>query len=183
MYQLKSIEKSMTKKIILIPIIIFFISCKSDKRTNNEKEYLRHVGDIKHDSLADNTNFKICNGDDYVFQYFNLGDGPVYAGEKPSLIKTFKTKYKPVLGGNQNGLIRIRFIVNCEGHAGRFRDLQSDSNFNETEFDDKIVSQLMEITEGIEAWKILYSDDNKPVDYYYYLIFKITNGQISEILP
>lgn len=173
----------MTKTITLILIICFFFSCKSDKKTIYKKEYLRHVGDILKDSLTDNINFKVCHGDDNVFQYFNLGYGPVYAGEKSTLLNTFKTKYKPVIDKNQNGLIRIRFIVNCEGQAGRFRILQSDTDFNETEFDEKIISQLIDITKNIGEWVILLNNNKQPVDYYFYLIFKINNGQITEILP
>lgn len=175
--------KTMAKNVILVLIICFFISCKSDKMANYQKEYLRHVGDIELDSLKDNNNFKTCNGDDKVFQYFNLGNGPVYVGEKSALLRTFQTKYKPVLNKNQNGLIRIRFIVNCEGQAGRFRVLQSDSNFNETKFDEKIVSQLTEITKGIKDWVILYNKNDNPIDYYFYLVFKIDDGKILEILP
>lgn len=172
-----------TLTLIHLIIIIIFASCESDIEVNHEKEYLRHVGDIEHDSSTDNINFRICNGEDKIKQYFNLAEGPVYVGEKPSLSRAFKTNYKPVLGQKQNGLIRIRFIVNCKGQADRFRVLQADSNYNETEFDNKVVSQLMEITKGIEEWVILYNDDKQPVDYYNYLIFRITDGQITEILP
>ncbi|WP_339610225.1 hypothetical protein [uncultured Planktosalinus sp.] len=73
-------------------------------------------------------------------------------------------------------------MVNCEGKAGRFRVLQSDNEYRETKFDDAIVSQLENIIKGIEKWAILYSGET-PVDYYMYLIFKITDGQLIEILP
>jgi hypothetical protein len=66
-----------------------------------------------------------------ILQYFNLGKGPVYSGEKSKILNTFKSKYQPITDKNQNGLIRIRFIVNCEGKAGRFRVLQSDYNYQE----------------------------------------------------
>tara|TARA_R110002020_G_scaffold444853_1_gene656494 strand:- start:2053 stop:2316 length:264 start_codon:yes stop_codon:yes gene_type:complete len=83
---------------------------------------------------------------------------------------------------DQNGFIRLRFIVNCEGKTGRFRVLQSDENFEEMEFDNKIVNQLVTITKGIEKWGIFYRQDD-PIDYYMYLIFKIKDGQLTEILP
>lgn len=169
----------MTKTFILT-FLILLVSCDFDN--NNKSEYLRWVGDIEYDTLKDSDEFIICNGEDKVLQYFNLGKGPVYKGEKPNILRTFKNNFKPVLNKNQNGLIRIRFIVNCKGHAGRFRVLQSDLNFNKIEFDEKIVSQLTEIIDGIEEWEIL-SRENKPVDYYYYQIFKLIDGQITEILP
>lgn len=148
----------------------------------NAKEYLRWVGDIEKDTLNDISNFKVCNGDEQILQYFNLGEGPVYNGEKSTILNTFKSNFKPLTDNDQNGFIRIRFVVNCEGKADRFRVLQSDYSYQEIEFDKKIVTQLTSIAKGIPNWQILYRDE-VPVDYYMYLIFKITNGEIIEILP
>jgi len=159
-----------------------FLDNPNGKTINAEESYLRWVGDIEHNAAIDDADFRTCNGDENVIQYFNTGNGPVYPGGKPAIVRNFKSEYKPVLDDSQNGLIRIRFIVNCEGRAGRFRILQSDVNFKSTEFDKRIVSQLIDITSEIEAWAILHQDD-QPRDYYYYLLFKIVNGEISEILP
>lgn len=171
------------KAYIFLTIITLAISCNVvENDSKNEPTYLRWVGDITYDPLKDSPEFNICNGEENVVQYFHSGMGPVYKGEKLHVLRTYKNKYKPVSDKNQNGLIRIRFIVNCEGRAGRFRVLQSDLNFVETKFNNKIISQLLEITKDIDEWVILQKD-NKPVDYYYYLIFKIIDGQITEILP
>jgi hypothetical protein len=173
----------MKKSLVTISFIFSVLSsCQSDKEIGEKKEYLRWVGDIEQSDQIDGPDFKVCNGDDNIHQYFNLEEGPIYHGEKSSIINTFKAKYQPIADSNQNGLIRIRFIVNCEGKAGRFRVLQSDYNYQETEFDQDIVTQLENITKGIEKWGILYRGEI-PEDYYMYLIFKITDGQLTEILP
>ncbi|WP_378184802.1 hypothetical protein ACE939_08415 [Aquimarina sp. W85] len=172
------------KKSFLVIISFFSIlcSCQTEKKVNEKQEYLRWVGDIEQNDQIDELNFKVCNGDDKTFQYFNLGKGPDYSGEKSKILNAFKSKYQPISDNNQNGLIRIRFIVNCEGIAGRFRVLQSDYNYQEIEFDKRIISQLLDITKGIENWKIQYRKE-MPIDYYMYLIFKITDGQLKEIIP
>lgn len=172
----------MNRAIIILFSTLFVFSCKTDKETQNTKEYLRWVGDIEKDTLSDNPNFKVCNGDEQILQYFNLGEGPVYNGEKSTILNTFQSSFKPITDKDQNGLIRIRFVVNCEGKADRFRVLQSDYNYQEIEFDKRIVTQLTNIAKGIQNWQILYRDE-VPVDYYMYLIFKITDGKITEILP
>lgn len=169
----------------LISILFLFSilsSCKSEKKVEEKQDYLRWVGDIEQNEQIDELNFKVCNGDDKILQYFNLGKGPAYNGEKSTILKTFNSKYKASIDNNQNGLIRIRFVVNCDGKAGRFRVLQSDYNYQEIEFDKRIISQLMDITKGIENWEIQYRKE-MPIDYYMYLIFKITDGQLTEILP
>ena len=172
------------KKSFLAIILILSIcwSCQTEKKVNEKQEYLRWVGDIEQNEQIDKLEFKACNGDDKILQYFNLGEGPVYSGEKSRIINTFKTNYEQITDRKENGLIRIRFIVNCEGKSGRFRVLQSDYYYQEKEFDKEIVSQLLNITKGIENWEV-YKRNEVPVDYYMYLIFKITNGQLTEILP
>lgn len=173
----------MKKTLIAISFLFSIISsCQSEKKVEEKQEYLRWVGDIEQNDKIDKLDFKVCNGDDKILQYFNLGEGPLYSGEKSTILKTFKSKYKPSVDNSQNGLIRIRFIINCEGKAGRFRVLQSDYDYQEIEFDKRIVSQLVDITKGIENWQICYRSDI-PVDYYMYFIFKITDGQLTEILP
>lgn len=167
--------------IIFLNALLSSCQCQTVNNGNEKKENFRWVGDIEQNE-SDNPDFKICNGEKYILQYFNTGKGPGYVGEKPILLESFKNTYKPVSGKNQNGFIRIRFVVNCKGKAGRFRTLQSDDDFEEFAFDEKIVKQLLQTTSEIENWEILTSK-GAPVDYYFYLIFKIKDGDITEILP
>ena len=172
------------KKSYLAIILLFSIlcGCQTEKNVSEKQEYLRWVGDIEQNDKIDDLSFKVCNGADKILQYFNLGEGPIYNGEKSKVLNTFKSSYKPISDKNENGLIRIRFIVNCEGKAGRFRVLESGYDYQEKEFNKEIVSQLLNITKEIENWEVLYSNE-VPVDYYMYLIFKIKDGQLTEILP
>lgn len=173
----------MKKLLIAISFLFSILSnCQSEKKIEGKQEYLRWIGDIEQNDQIDKLGFKVCNGNDGILQYFNLGEGPVYSGEKSTILNAFKSRYKPLIDKDQNGLIRIRFVVNCEGKSGRFRVLQSDYNYQEIQFDERIVTQLADITKGIEKWEVLYRSE-VPVDYYMYLIFKITNGQLTEILP
>jgi hypothetical protein len=166
--------------IILHSLLLF--GCQNNTKDSDNQKYLRWVGDIEQNDQIDELDFTICNGNDNIIQYFNIGEGPVYKGEKSEILKTFKSKFESISGEDQSGLIRIRFVVNCEGKAGRFRVLQSDYEYQEKDFNEKIVSQLLNITKQINNWEILYKA-GKPVDYYMYLIFKITDGQLTEILP
>ncbi|MGB0807294.1 MAG: hypothetical protein ACPGRC_11430 [Salibacteraceae bacterium] len=171
------------KALLIFSWVLFaFTGCKSEKPINKQNQYLRWVGDSEYDSQLDDPDFSICRTEEEVFQYFNLMEGPQYHGEKTALIKHFKTHYKPVKNNTQSGYIRVRFVVNCKGEAGRFRVIQSDTAFKETQFDKEIVNQLVTLTKEVEQWTIQYKND-AAVDYYQYLVFKINNGQIIEILP
>jgi hypothetical protein len=172
-------KKSIFK--LALPFAIL-CSCQSEKKAIDKGGYLRWVGDIEQNDEIDEKEFKACNGDDRILQYFNLGKGPAYSGEKSKVLSTFKSKFQPIPGKNQSGQIRIRFVVNCKGDAGRFRVLQSGYDYQEKEFDKAIISQLLNITKGVENWEV-FKINEVPVDYYMYLIFKITDGQLTEILP
>lgn len=170
----------MDKILILTFILTTFWSCQSQDSISTNKEYPRSIGDIKKNN-SDNSKFEICNDERNIYQYFNNSQGLEYLGEKATLIREYK-KFIPSENKNQNGIIRIRFVVNCKGETGRFRILEADENYKEFKFDEKITKQLLEITRQLKGWESKTIRNNE-IDYYQYLIFKIENGKIKEILP
>ncbi len=146
-----------------------------------ESNYLRWVGDSEFDSLQDDANFKLCSSEQNVIQYFNVGAAMEYEGEKPVLVRHFKENYQPV-DTEQSGLIRIRFVVNCNGETGRFRLTQSNFDYKEITFDQQITEQLLSLTKALNGWKTKFNE-GQPADYYQYLIFKIQKGDLTEIMP
>jgi len=166
--------------IFLISIIIMTESCQHPFVPKDSK-YLSMVGDIAHDPKMDDPNFTLCN-EKNTKQYHNLNEEMQFEDEKYALDQIFTTQFKPTGEAKDSGMIRIRFMVNCKGEAGRFRMMSSGYDYKEKQFDKVITDQLMTITKSLKGWKIL-SDKFGPKDYYQYLIFKITDGQIKEILP
>lgn len=151
-----------------------FFSCKF----KNEKQ--ETIDNITFDPTKDSPDFSLCN--EKTKQYFNDSNGLIYEGEKPVLEKIFYTKYNSSIVDKKTGLIRIRFLVNCEGEAGRFRLLSMNENYEEEMFDAKITNQLLKITKSLKGWGIK-KHKGKPINYYQYLIFVLQNGEITKILP
>ena len=161
-------------------ISIIYFSCGNLSANSDAKSY-RHVGDIVFDPAIDNHDFKVCHPDK-IFQYFNNGSGPEYLNEKIGLDEYFFARYSPVELFEENGMIRIRFVVNCEGKADRFRMIACGPNYQEKVFDNRITNQLMNLTQSINDWPV--KKYNKGAgDYYMYLIFKIMDGQLIDIMP
>lgn len=171
--------------------LIFLLSiygCQSNRQSeivnnlpdNESPNYLRHVGDIAFDKNIDDPDFILCD-ENKIAQYFNYSDGFQYDGEKIALINTFKNNYEEV-ETEETGMIRIRFVVNCDGQSDRFRLISMSSDYQSMVFDERITAQLMSISKSLTGWKKVF-DSTSPIDYYQYLIFKINNGQIIEILP
>ncbi len=170
----------MKTRLLSISLFLLLIGC--DQTKNKDQDYLRWIGDIPFDEKMDDQEFKLCNTEAQVLQYFNMEKGAVFIGEKPNLLNFFQDNFRVEPTAKQSGWIRIRFIVNCEGKAGRHRMLQADEDFKETMFSSSITEQLFNLTKEIEIWPILERYE-KGVDYYFYLTFKMKDGQIEEILP
>lgn len=171
--------------ILLLCIGLLYLagSCQTAQEQKDTQNYLRQVGDITSDLTLDRPDFKTCNGEEYAFQYFNTGEGFRYQGEKTALVSHILNSYKPISSTtDQSGYIRIRFIVNCKGEAGRFRIISSNFDYQEKVFDKAITNQLLTILKELDGWEIMTKNE-KPLDYYLYLIFKLDNGHIMEILP
>jgi hypothetical protein len=151
------------------------------QNSSTSASYPNTVGDIEFDSKLDNKDFVVC-GEKFKNSIQYSGEGLEYEGEKIAIEKDFKNKYISFTKSKESGLIRIRFIVNCEGKTDRFRVLGMDENYNEKTFSPKITNQLLQITKDLKGWKIKRYKANA-VSYYQYLIFKIVNGRIIEILP
>jgi hypothetical protein len=149
----------------------------------DEGEYLNSIGDIAYNRTLDDSIFHRCHAETQTAQYFNFYNGFRFKGEKDSLIDIFANQYKPINKEGQNGYVRIRFVVNCNGESGLFRVLESDENFNPYNFDYEIIRQLLAITKSLNGWYVVSDDSNSPIDYYQYLIFKIEHGTIKELMP
>jgi len=155
---------------------LFLICCDV---SHEDSSYLRWVGDSE--QRAEDGDFRLCHAENKVLQYFNPGNGLQYTGEKTAINDAFAAAYKPV-AVDQNGWIRIRFIVNCNLETGRFRVIEADEMYKERPFDPRITEQLLTITKSLDGWQSV-ANENRSIDYYQYLVFKIKNGAIEMILP
>lgn len=171
-------------------LLLLLSSCNNMASTDNEKEtknrevfkeikFEQSLDEIIFNPKIDDPNFKICSG--YVFQYYELKKNE-YIGGKPKLIEEVLSQYDDTNVAKESGLLRIRFMVNCEGQANRFRLLGMDFNYQEKIFDKSITNQLLRIVEKLNGWGIGHYKE-VPVPYYLYLIFKIEKGKIIQILP
>jgi len=143
------------------------------------------IGDSAFNPDLDSENFKLCRSEQFAVQYYafttNIGSKP-FILEKYEVDQIFQDNYNTQNVKKESGLFRIRFIINCEGEAGRYRTLGMDMDYNEKVFDTTITDQLLNITQQHLKWRP-YKNGNVQRDYYMYLIFKLRNGEIVEIMP
>jgi hypothetical protein len=175
----------MIKK-LLIPLLFLSFTAFCQEQKYNISHYPRSIGNIEFDSNLDKKDFQLCRPN-YDAQYYYWTKDANYEGDKILIENEFKEKYISDNVNKQSGLIRIRFIVNCKGETDRFRVIGMDENYQEKAFDKSITDQLLQISKSLKGWmpKNFTSKTNEvfSYDYYQYLIFKIKDGQITEILP
>ncbi|MCT4664893.1 MAG: hypothetical protein N4A45_06625 [Flavobacteriales bacterium] len=82
----------------------------------------------------------------------------------------------------ENGLVRIRFVINCIGETGNFEVLELDKDYREKTFNSNIPQQLLSICKKLTSWEPGMASGTS-VDSYKFLTFKIKNSEVIEIFP
>jgi len=134
---------------------------------------------INPDEALLNEGFKICN-EDYILQYYNTQDLPYPNGKnnfRNYIISSFENR-----NYSDSGYLNIRFIINCEGKAGRFVIHENDLDLNPKPFNPDLKNQLFKLTSEAKGWKpTVIREKNR--DAYMYVSFRIEHGKITEIIP
>ena len=163
---------------ILYFSFISWVACSTAQSTPSE--IINVVGEIFYEDAIDDPDFELCHNQRSIIQYYAFNE-KCFTGEKAAINRYFEENYLST-NTKESGWIRIRFIVNCRGEAGRFRLLAMDNEYQKTSFSPGITQQLLILTKALNGWKSM--EANQVVrDYYQYLIFKIENGELVEIMP
>jgi hypothetical protein len=141
---------------------------------------MKNVGDIEFNEHIDDQDFKVCD-EEHVPQYYSFENSGV-KNHKQDLIEFFKSGYINHNYEAESGYITIRFIVNCEGKAGRVRIQEMDMDYKPKVFTTALSKQLLLLTKSYDKWEIA-ENQKKKFDYYYYLTFKVVQGNIILIKP
>jgi hypothetical protein len=124
-------------------------------------------------------NFELCGGGLHPYYHPELN----YKGSFYAIKEHFKTNYKPVSTGNNTGIVRIQFQVNCKVETGNYNMETYSFNYELTAINTQITAQLLELTKGLKDWIPAKDDEGKTVNSHKFFAFKIVNGQIVDILP
>lgn len=136
------------------------------------------VGDSAFDANKDNANFKLCNPE-RVWQGYQLKTK--MDETSIAVAREFQTKFKTNdAWKNENGIIRIRFVVNCSGAADRFRILSLGFDLNEKQFNKELEAHVLSIAKDMQ-WPARRAHQ-QTVDYYFHISVRIVNGELNDIV-
>jgi len=148
----------------------------------SERKFTDAPLEKKETSFKNIQNFEACNGG-VKNQYYYDEIGTSNSRNREEMLSYFLKHFQYPFDSNQNGYIRIRFMVNCKGKIGRFSLQEMDRDYKEKRFPPEITQQLFDLVYQLDGWIPMELWLDEPVDYYKHLGFKINNGQIEEILP
>lgn len=157
------------------------MSLKEFEKRANHGEH--RVGWIDpNQTISDDSNFKICGHERRIADYYNSTPDGRYLHSKRAMLDTIYSNLDKAKLFDQSGRLVFRFVVNCEGKAGRFVAEGYDLNYQPMEFHQETIDHLYGILQKLEDWRTVVIRDEVR-DAYFYITFNIDNGQIIDILP
>jgi len=131
------------------------------------------------DNLLNNRPFQSCSAS----RIPSGGDvGRVHEGGGTAIKNHFYDNYKVTKNiENENGLLILKFVVNCEGESGRFEVSGMNNEYQHHEFHTDLTNQIIKLGKSLEGW-MPFEHEDKYYDSLRRIKFRITNGQIKIII-
>lgn len=143
----------------------------------------QRVGYIDPEDVMDqNADFKICGRYSNVADYYNSHPDGRFAGGKREMLNIIHSRIDKGKLHDESGYLTFRFIVNCKGEAGLFTTEQADLNYKEKSFNKETVDHLHNIVYELKTWSPCVIEEEAR-DSYFYITFRMKNGEIIDVLP
>lgn len=134
------------------------------------------------DAIDNDPDFKLCGTQNHLFDYYNGGDLYGYKGGKRVIWDYMDQYLDSTKLFKESGYLTFRFIVNCEGTAGRFVTEQAELNFERKTFNEETLAHCYELIKGLKDWDPTHRN-GETVDAVFYFTFKLKDGVLIDILP
>lgn len=102
-----------------------------------------------------------------------------YQGGKKAIKKQLWSKVSAD-GLPPNGLLTVRFVVNCHGETGLFRANMTDPHVKRIEVPQETSKHFGDLISELKGW-VPGKIQGKPLDSYIQIVFKVENGIITDI--
>ena len=134
------------------------------------------------ESMSDDSDFELCGREKAIADYYNSTPQGTYLHNKRAMLDTIFSNLDKSRLTNESGRLVFRFVVNCEGRAGRFIVRGYDLDYQPKEFSHDAVEHLFGLLQKLQEWRHVVIRE-EPRDAYFYITFNIENGEIVDILP
>lgn len=133
-------------------------------------------------TLGSNVDFNLCGEEKSIADYYNGEPDAAYSEGKKALVNHLKKEVDPSIFENFEGMLTFRFVISCQGKAGRFIAEAYDFNYQKQSLPEKAVKGVFEFLNNLESWQpTVIRGENR--DSYAYITLKIKDATIIDILP
>jgi hypothetical protein len=167
------------KTFLLFLLTLVLISCR-DNHTDQEpiQKYSAQMGEIPSDADLDDPDFFLCSDSGMVHSRIALS----YEGGLSQLdAECFEVLALSEERYTYDGLVLVRFIVNCKKTTGRFRFQTLDESFAHQECPAALQEEIKACVAKLDKW-IFIREENREKDHSKYLNFKFDNGKLLSII-
>ena len=156
----------------------FYYQFEGKYKINSEK-YQNYIGYLSPENRDFSPKFKPCNSNLPNGYYSNIGF-ETFDKSKSSFKQFIESNFKKERY-TDSGMLNLRFIINCKGEIGDMEVNQLNKDYQLTELNSDLVEKIIQLTVEKENWTI--SNNESHDDKYMYLIFRLEDVKIVEILP
>jgi hypothetical protein len=126
-----------------------------------------------------NSEFKLCSGIKRPYYFPTLE----YKGDFYKIKNHFFNNYTTIQLPNNNGIVKIRFHVNCKGETGNFFTDTYSLDYKKTTINKDITEQLLNLTKSLKDWIPARNEEGENINSHKFFAFKIIKGDLIDILP
>ncbi|MEW7289487.1 hypothetical protein [Aquimarina sp. 2304DJ70-9] len=173
--------------IILIPVLViaamagYIYYQYQGKYPVDKNKHPFNIGHVNLEKALFTEGFEMCD-DKHLLGYYHSSAPRIYRENKLAFVQKIRGSYK-----NKNyqdtGYLNLRFHINCEGKVGNVEVNELDTDMRISNLTDSLVNQLVELSIKEDNWQVEKEKYETTHNHYMYLLFKIENGNIAEILP
>ncbi|MBQ0735284.1 hypothetical protein [Aquimarina celericrescens] len=165
--------------LLLIPGITFLFFATPSQITEVQPKYPDYVGKIDLNKATRTTEFSLCKDENKPHGFYSSSAPHIYKKNKLEF-REFIVQHYQNRNRNDNGYLNLRFHINCRGETGNLIINELNADLEPSNLSATLVEQLVDLSMRNENWR---TADHPTINYYMYLIFKIENGNVTEILP
>ena len=164
---------------VLISYLLYDYYIKYSSSPDIENKYSHYIGYLDPETTLLNDQ-ELCDNQK-IYATHHGAPEYAYTINKKHFRETILSEYNSK-DFKDSGYLNFRFLVNCQGKAGWFEINEMDLNLEKTNLNDKMVDKLLALTSNEKHWNTLRVK-GEPKNYYMYILYRIENGKITEILP
>ncbi|WP_281541996.1 hypothetical protein [Maribacter aestuarii] len=161
--------------ICIVTLSVSFSKYQNPFNSNHEG----HIGYLNPTNPDASSNFKRCS-DKLPIGFYHSSASNIYKGGKPTFRKLIESSFSKEKY-NDSGFLNFRFLIDCNGNIGDIETNELDVDLNPTKLDSNLVQELYKLSFIKENWNLV--EAKEPRDMYMYLIYKIEDGKVVEIIP